>query len=138
MVDAGGATRQQHVLDALGVPETPHDLLQRPCVRQRFPSGALYRWQFVPPGEGAQAFDLAVEGPLTVDDQRLALRAALGGAGWAYVYEAMAQPHLRTGHLVQALADWCPAEPGFALYYPGRHQVSPALRALIGWLRGQV
>ena len=122
---------------ALGVPETPHDLLQRPCVRQRFPSGALYRWQFVPPGEGAQAFDLAVEGPLTVDDQRLALRAALGGAGWAYVYEAMAQPHLRAGHLVQALADWCPAEPGFALYYPGRNQVSPALRALIGWLRGQ-
>ena len=122
---------------ALGVPETPHDLLQRPCVRQRFPGGALYRWQFVPPGEGAQAFDLAVEGPLTVDDQRLALRAALGGAGWAYVYEAMAQPHLRAGHLVQALADWCPAEPGFALYYPGRNQVSPALRALIGWLRGQ-
>ena len=116
----------------LGLPQVPHDLLVRPCVRQRFPSGALYHWQFRQ-GDVAQVVD--VSGPLTVDDQRLALAAARGGVGWAYVYEAMASADLQAGRLVQSLADWCPPEPGFQLYYPGRRQVSPALRAFIDWLR---
>lgn len=112
-------------------PQAPEDLQALPCVRQRFPSGALYRWEFQ---RGGEARAIEVGGPLTVDDQRLALRAALEGVGWAYVYEAMAAADLRTGRLVQALADWCPEEPGFQLYYPGRRQVSPALRAFIDWL----
>ena len=116
----------------LGLPQVPHDLLVRPCVRQRFPSGALYHWQFRQ-GDVAQVVD--VTGLLTVDDQRLALAAALGAVGWAYVYEAMASADLQAGRLVQSLADWCPPEPGFQLYYPGRRQVSPALRAFIDWLR---
>ena len=70
-----------------------------------------------------------------MDDQRLALAAARAGVGWAYVYEAMASADLQAGRLVQSLADWCPPEPGFQLYYPGRRQVSPALRAFIDWLR---
>ena len=70
-----------------------------------------------------------------MDDQRLALAAARGGVGWADVYEAMASADLQAGRLVQSLADWCPPEPGFQLYYPGRRQVSPALRAFIDWLR---
>ena len=120
------------LVQAHGQPQVPNDLLARPCVRQRFPSGALYHWQFRK-GHVAQVVD--VTGPLTVDDQRLALGAAVGGVGWAYVYEAMAAPEVEAGRLVQALADWCPAEPGFQLYYPGRRQVSPALRAFIDWLR---
>jgi DNA-binding transcriptional LysR family regulator len=31
--------------------------------------------------------------------------------------------------------DWCPPFPGFFLYYPGRRQLPPALRALIDFLR---
>ncbi|AOW14575.1 hypothetical protein LPB72_05725 [Hydrogenophaga crassostreae] len=117
-----------------GVPKQPGDLQQAPCVRLRFPSGVLYRWQF---RRGKEAVDASVAGPLTVDDQRLALQGALDGLGWAYVYEAMATPHLLEGRLVQALVDWCPAEPGFQLYYPSRSQVSPALRALIDWVLAQ-
>lgn len=120
------------VVQAQGLPLVPEDLLVRPCVRQRFPSGALYHWQFRQ-GEVAKALD--VSGPLTVDDQRLALGAALGGVGWAYIYEAMAAPALAAGQLVQALADWCPPEPGFHLYYPSRRQVSPALRAFMDWVK---
>lgn len=122
------------VAQAQGLPHEPEDLLVRPCVRQRFPSGALYHWQFRK-GDVARALD--VRGPLTVDDQRLALGAALGGVGWAYVYEAMAAPALAAGQFVQALADWCPSEPGFHLYYPGRRQVSPALRAFMDWVQAR-
>lgn len=116
----------------LPVPVRPQDLAQLPCIRQRFPSGSLLRWAL---RRGDAACSVEVDGPLTVDDQRLALRAALDGVGWAYVYEAMAAPLLAEGRLVRALAEWCPDEEGFQLYYPDRRQVSPALRAFIDWLR---
>jgi DNA-binding transcriptional LysR family regulator len=117
-----------------GWPEQPADLQRLPCVRHRFPSGVVYQWQFQ---RGEAPVALAVAGPLTVDDQNLALQAALDGLGWAYVYEAMAAPHVGEGRLVQALADWCPLEAAFQLYYPSRRLVSPALRALIDWARRQ-
>ena len=37
--------------------------------------------------------------------------------------------------LVRVLADWCPAYPGFFLYYPSRRQSSPAFALLVGALR---
>ena len=119
-----------------GLPKQPADLHRLPCVRLRFPSGVVYQWQF---RRGQAAVVASISGSVTVDDQGLALQAALDGLGWAYVYEALAEPHLQQGRLVQALADWCPSEPGFQLYYPSRTQVSPALRALIDWiqLRGE-
>jgi len=76
-----------------------------------------------------------VQGPLTVDEHTMALRAALDGVGWAYLYEAMAQPHIESGALVPVLEEWWPAGAAFQLYYPDRRQASPALRALIDWLR---
>ena len=115
-----------------GLPQHPADLQRVPCIRLRFPSGVVYQWQFL---RGQEAMVASVAGPVTVDDQGLALQAALSGLGWTYVYEALAAPHLRENRLVQALADWCPPEPGFQLYYPNRRQVSPALRALIDWVR---
>ncbi len=115
-----------------GLPMEPWDLLSRPCIRQRFPHGELYHWEFA---RGTERVALDVPGRLTVDDQPLALQAALGGAGWAYVYEATAAPHLRAGRLVAALDDWCPPGTGFQLYYPGRRQASSALRAFIDWWR---
>lgn len=120
-----------------GLPLHPDDLMRLPCIRLRFPSGTVYQWQF---RRGEEAMTASVAGPMTVDDQGLALLSALDGLGWAYVYEALAEPHVREGRLVKALVDWCPFEPGFQLYYPSRHQVSPALRALVNWvhLRGEV
>lgn len=112
-------------------PAHPQELAQQPCVRQRFASGALFRWQFERQGE---ALEIEPRGPLTVDDQAMALAAALEGVGCAYVYEAAAQEHLAGGRLVQVLDDWCPPGSGFALYYPGRRQASPALRAFISML----
>lgn len=118
-----------------GVPVQPWDLLARPCVRLRFPSGALYRWEFEREGRRCA---LDVQGPLTVDDQRMALRAALDGVGWAYLYEAAAAPHLAAGELVAALGDWCPPGTAFQLYYPGRRQAAPALRAFIDWWHARI
>jgi DNA-binding transcriptional LysR family regulator len=124
------------------LPAHPRDLLQAPCVRQRFASGGLFRWEFERGnrqnmGQNMEQLSLDVSGPLLVDDQSVALAAALEGAGFAYVYECAAREHLAAGRLIQVLGDWCPPGTGFSLYYPGRSQASPALRALIGMVKAQ-
>lgn len=116
-----------------GQPHTPPDLRQHACINYRWTeSGALYRWKFEREGE---ALDVAVEGPLTLNDTDLILAAALDGVGLAYLLERRVAGHLAAGKLVRVLDEWYPPFPGFFLYYPGRRQMPPALRALIDFLQ---
>lgn len=115
-------------------PVTPHDLSKLPCIRYRFSSGAMYRWEFE---RGGIELDIEVDGPLTLGDQDLMLEAALDGAGLAYVFEQQAEQLIAKHKLVRVLADWCPAYPGFFLYYPSRRQVPAALRAFIDFSRAK-
>jgi DNA-binding transcriptional LysR family regulator len=78
---------------------------------------------------------VAVEGPLVFDDEEMVLSAAQSGVGLAYLIEDQVSSLLRAGALSRVLEDWCPAFPGFFLYYPGRRQVSPALAAVIDAIR---
>jgi DNA-binding transcriptional LysR family regulator len=116
-------------------PRTPHDLRGLPCIRYRFDSGQVYRWEFE---RGAEALEVEVSGPLTVSDQDLMLRPALDGAGVAYVFESQVAEHIAAGRLVRVLADWCPHCPGFYLYYPSRRHLPAPLRAFIDFTRGPV
>nr|WP_246448251.1 LysR family transcriptional regulator [Roseateles oligotrophus] len=120
------------LLARVGAPQLPQDLLGRPCIRQRFASGALFHWEFSSQG---QDLTLDVQGPLTVDDQSVVLPLALEGLGFAYVYEQAVREHLASGRLQQVLAGFCPEGTAFSLYYPGRRQASPALRAFIELLK---
>jgi DNA-binding transcriptional LysR family regulator len=63
------------------------------------------------------------------------LTAALEGYALAYVPEDLVQDHLRNGRLEQVLADWCPATPGYHLYYPSRKHASPAFKLVVDALR---
>jgi len=114
------------------LPATPHGLKNLPCIRYRFTSGTLYRWEFE---RGGIEVDIDVEGPLTLNDQDLMLDAARDGTGLAYVFEAQAQELIAKRELVRVLADWCPAYPGFFLYYPSRRQLPAALRAFVDFVK---
>jgi DNA-binding transcriptional LysR family regulator len=114
------------------LPVTPHDLKDLPCIRFRFAGGTLYRWEFE---RGGVEVEIDVAGPLTLNDQDLMLDAALDGAGLAFVFEAQAQDLIAKRKLVRVLADWCPAYPGFFLYYPSRRQLPAALRAFVDFAR---
>jgi DNA-binding transcriptional LysR family regulator len=115
------------------VPDSPRDLREHACIGYRQPaSGARYRWEFARDG---QEIEVAVEGPLTLDDPDLMIAAALDGLGLAYAMEGRVTEHLSSGRLVRVLTDWCPPFPGFFLYYPSRRQMPAALRALIDFLR---
>ncbi|MGE1172657.1 LysR family transcriptional regulator [Pseudomonas sp. BW7P1] len=113
-------------------PQKPEDLHALPCIRHRFPSGALYRWEFE---RGGIVQEIEINGPLTLGDVSLMIGPALQGLGLAYVFEDMAREHLASGRLVQVLADWCPYYPGLHLYYPSRRHVPAPLKAFIDFAR---
>lgn len=114
------------------LPASPRDLLGHRCINFRHGSAGVYRWEF---DKGAESLSIAVNGPLTVDDVGLLVRAALDGVGLAFTDEDRVATHLASGALVRVLEDWCPPFPGFYIYFPSRRQVPAALSALIETLR---
>ena len=76
-----------------------------------------------------------MNGPLTVDDVDVLIRAAEDGVGLAFALEEHVATQLASGALVRVLDDWCPPFAGYFLYYPSRRQQPPALSALIEALR---
>jgi DNA-binding transcriptional LysR family regulator len=113
-------------------PQKPEDLHGLPCIRHRFPSGALYRWEFE---RGGIAQEIEVDGPLTLGDVSLMVGPALQGVGVAYIFEDMVKTQVADGSLIQVLADWCPFYPGLHLYYPSRRHVPATLKAFIEFAR---
>jgi DNA-binding transcriptional LysR family regulator len=86
---------------------------------------------------GKQGRDIRVhvQGPLIVNATAPMLEAALAGFGLAYVPEDTVQEHIADGRLMRVLEDWCPAYPGYHLYYPSRRQPTPAFVLLVEALR---
>lgn len=113
-------------------PVIPDDLRQQRCIRQRLPSGKLYRWEFAKHG---QEVSIDVPGVLTLDHTGIMVEAALDGLGIAYVPESAARAALNNGRLILLLEDWSPEIPGLCLYYPGHRHVSAGLRAFIDLLK---
>ncbi|MBB5700416.1 DNA-binding transcriptional LysR family regulator [Ochrobactrum daejeonense] len=114
------------------IPHEPRDLLRHACIRHRFPSGRTYRWEFEKAGE---VQEIAIEGPLIVNDDRVILEAVSNGVGLAYLFEAYVRDAVAEGRLVRVLEDWCQPFAGLYLYYPSRRQMRPALRAFIDFYR---
>ncbi|WP_421579310.1 LysR family transcriptional regulator [Shinella sp. M31] len=113
-------------------PQQPRDLMQHRCIRRRFSSGRIYRWELEKDG---RLVTVDVSGPLIVSDQRLMRAAAMDGAGLAYVFDQRVTEDIAAGRLVAVLEDWCPAFDGFSIYYPSRRQMHPALRAFVDFFR---
>lgn len=113
-------------------PESPADLVEHLCIGQRFPGGAVYRWELEKDG---RAVAVSVDGPLTVNDQEMIVEAALAGLGLGLVFEDSVGDHLASGRLIRLMPEWCPSFPGLFLYYAGRRQIPPPLQAFIDLVR---
>lgn len=137
-VKLGGEVRMRVVaspayLARYGRPLTPDDLRQHRCLNYRWPTnGNLYRWEFERDGVKR---DIAVEGPVIVDEPEVLVRAALDGAGIAYLFEQQIVTGLADGRLLPLLDAWTPPFPGFYLYYPANRQTPRPLRAFIDFAR---
>lgn len=116
-----------------GLPETPHDLSRHQCINLRFRTrGNLYAWEFEKDG---RALNVRVDGQLTFNSMPMILKAALDGAGVAFMMESYARPYVESGQLVSMLEDWCQPFPGYHLYYPSRRHTSPAFALFVETLR---
>jgi len=114
-------------------PRRPQDLTDHRCINLRLPTyGGLYAWEFE---KGGRELKVRVEGPLVFNNIGLRLKAALAGAGLAYLPEDQVKSQLAAGELVRVLADWCPAFSGYHLYYPSRRQPTQAFVLLVNALR---
>ena len=120
-------------LTKVGQPLTPEDLRHHQCIRQRLPSGKLYRWEFERRG---QEIAIDVPGTMTLNHTMLMIEAAVDGLGIAYVPETAARPWLEAGRLIALLEDWSPAVGGLRLYYSSHRHVPASLRAFIDVMKG--
>ncbi|AUG54594.1 LysR family transcriptional regulator [Thalassospira marina] len=118
-----------------GTPQHPQDLLDHPCIRGRFASGAMFPWEFE---KDDQTLEVAVKGPFIMrpgGGTDLAVDVAKGGIGIIYLFEDWLTPFFKDGSLVPILEEWWPSFPGPKLYYPGRRLVPSPLRAFIDFVR---
>lgn len=113
-------------------PEHPQDLMAHRCIRRRFSSGSIYRWELEKDGK---PLVVDVGGPLILADQGMMRRAALDGIGLAFLFDRRVEEDIAEGRLIRVLEDWCPPFDGFYIYYPSRRQMRPPLRAFIDFFR---
>jgi DNA-binding transcriptional LysR family regulator len=114
-------------------PQKPTDLVEHNCINLRLTSsGALYAWEFA---KGTRELKVRVDGQFSFNTTTQMLQAALAGAGLAYLPEGLVRPYISKGRLKRVLEDWCPAYPGYHLYYPSRRQPSAAFSLVVDALR---
>lgn len=112
-----------------GSPAKPQDLLLHNCLNYRFSSsGTLYQWRFEKDGD---ELSLDAPGTFIASDADILLEAVRAGIGIGSLSEPQVVRFLASGELVRVLAEWSPLVPPNYLYYAGRRQVSPSLRAFI-------
>src|SRR5262249_5189524 len=90
--------------------------------------GSIAPWSFV---NGNKSVEVAVGGPLIGNDFPTLLGAAMQGVGLAQVPGPVAAASVNEGRLARVLAPFAPMLPSVCLYYTGRLQTMPKLRAFI-------
>jgi len=83
-----------------GRPQALADVTGHACIRLRRASGAVAPWRVE---DGGRAIEIAVSGPLVVNDYATMLGAALGGVGLAQLPEPIAARHIADGALEELL-----------------------------------
>jgi DNA-binding transcriptional LysR family regulator len=105
------------------------DLRQHACLRFRRSDGSIAPWRFVNGNKTVEAVD---SGPLVAHDYPTLLGAAIQGLG---LPAPLAKASIADGRLRAVLMRFAVTTPGVFLYYPGRRQVLPKLRAFIEHVR---
>jgi DNA-binding transcriptional LysR family regulator len=116
-------------------PERIDDLRGHACLRMRRSNGSIAPWSFVDGGN--RAIEAIVSGPLVAHDYPTLLGAAIQGVGLAQVPQPVAKAAIAEGRLQAVLTPFAATTPGVFLYYPGRRQVLPKLRAFIEHVKYQ-
>lgn len=114
------------------IPRTPRDMLGNECIRLRFSSGALVKWEFK---RGEETVSINPPGRLIigVDAAAAAIELACNGHGIIATFENWLEPYLNSGQLQPVLREWWPQFEGPRLYFSKRFTPAP-LRAFVDFI----
>src|SRR5262245_34123637 len=116
-------------------PECIDDLRQHACLRLRRSNGSIAPWSFL---DGNKAVEAIVSGPFIAHDYPTLIGAAIQGVGLAQVPGPLTASPISAGRLQALLTPFAVTMPGIFLYYPGRRQVLPKLRAFIDHVKSRL
>jgi LysR family transcriptional regulator for bpeEF and oprC len=94
-------------------------------------TGRPYDWDFMVDGS---VVTTEVRSVISVNDAEASVSCALQGLGLAQTARYQVRPHLRSGALVEVLADTPPTPMPISLLYPQGRMSSPRLRVFADWL----
>jgi DNA-binding transcriptional LysR family regulator len=116
-------------------PERIEDLRRHACLRLRRSNGLIAPWSFV---DGNKSVEAIVAGPMIANDYPTLLGAATEGVGLAQVPAPVVAAAVKDGRLARVMEPFAPMLPGVFLYYPGRRQIMPKLRAFIDHVKARL
>src|SRR5258706_857316 len=115
-------------------PERIDDLRQHACLRMRRSNGSIAACAFF---DGIKTAEAIFSRPLIANDFPTMLGAAIQGVGLAQVPGPLTAAPISDGRLQALLTPFAVTMPGIFLYYPGRRQVLPKLRAFIDHMKSR-
>lgn len=118
-----------------GTPATPHDLARHNCLGIRQGDEAYGVWKLRGArGDTTTVHGVRTRGSLTTNDGEIAVSWALDGHGIVMRSEWDVARYLRSGRLVEVLAQWRTPEADIRAVYPQRHQTSARVRAFVDYI----
>lgn len=119
-------------LKAFGCPQTPEDLARHNCIVLRQNDSAFGIWRL---SQGKRTESIKVGGNLSTNDGEVALNWALDGHGILLRAEWNLAAHLRSGELVEVLADYQAPPADIYAVYLERLNLSAKVSVFIEHLR---
>jgi len=121
-------------LERRGVPSEPEALMEHDALRLLMRTGEPMPWEL---HRGEQRWTGIPPGRATANSPELLMRLARAGAGITIVGDHFADPYLKSGELIEVLADWSlPATPAWAVF-PGRRLMPARTRAFLDALEAE-
>lgn len=119
-------------LKSMGIPTTPHDLVDHECIVIRQNEAAYGNWRL---NQGEQVETIKVRGNLSTNDGEVALNWALDGQGILMRAEWDVAKYLRSGRLVQVLDRYSTPPADVYAVYLARLQDSPRVAYFLNHLK---
>ncbi len=113
-----------------GIPQIPADLTAHRCLT--YANFGKSVWKFK---RGAEKVEINVAGSFGANEATAVMQAALAGGGVALQPTYLVNPQLASGLLQQVLPGWRLPDMSIYALYPSRKHVSPAVRALLDFLK---
>jgi DNA-binding transcriptional LysR family regulator len=121
-------------LAAHGEPTSVDGLRNHNCVRRVSHYGPEFApWRFTQPETG-EPFERQVEGALSVDSPDAMIDIGLSGAGLVQLHTYMAEPHIRSGALIEVLGAFAADGPPISVLFPSSKNLAPKVRVFIDFV----